>query len=252
MDKNYCIEKVKEYIVSSNLNIEMKDFEKRGQVFKVNYLENTVKIIGIENATIISVSKDLEKQVKKEFMNKSRDIVFENPITYGETIFYIPNFSKNEIINNNKYKVEYFIGQESIEKLKFPKSFNDCITYDDNNNLLTDIVAVVFDNGKIVSCAGAMKVFDGIYEMGIDTLPEYERRGFAVMLSNALRLKLQEMNIVPIWRASVTNIGSQNIAQRAGFVPYYISSFGTLGDKFCPYNNLFDKKINSKSAINRI
>jgi len=252
MNKTLCIQAIKNYLISSEWNISLKDLEKEGVVIKENKFDHAIKIIGINNATVVSVSKNLLPIVKKEFKNKCRDMIFECPLSYGQTIFYIPNFNENKKLNSTDYVYKTYTNKDVINKLDIPQSFENSITFDDDNECITKILYVAYDKDKIVGCSGAIELSNGIYEMGIDVLPEYRNQGLATILTTNLRLKLQEMNIIPVWRSSITNIGSQAVAQKSGFIPYYVSSFGTIGDKFYPYKKLLKISKSYNSPISRI
>lgn len=252
MDKNQCIKIINNYICQSEWNITMDDINADSVVIKRNNLEHAVKIIGINNATIVSASKNLLPIVKREFKGKCRDMIFECPLSYGQTIFYIPNFKECKKLKSKMFDCKYYFNTQEIEKLENLESFENSITFNDNNECISKIAYVAYDKGKIVGCAGAIELYDGIYEMGIDVLPEYRNKGLATILTTNLRLKIQDMGIIPVWRSSITNIGSQSVAQKSGFVPYYISSFGTIGDGFYPYKRLMGIKKKFQAPTSRI
>ena len=252
MDKKICIERINNYIVNSEWNISSADINKDGLVIKENKFDHALKIIGINNATIVSASKNLFPIVKKEFNDKCRDMIFECPLSYGQTIFYIPNFNEKKKLNSKDFIFKFFTDENKIKKLNICQNFENSITFNENNKCISKILYVAYDKDKIVGCSGAIELSSGIYEMGIDVLPEYRNQGLATILTTNLRLKIQDMGIIPVWRSSITNIGSQAVAQKSGFIPYYISSFGTIGDKFYPYKDLLKINKSFNSPISRI
>lgn len=240
MNKNLCIQKVKNYIVNNEWNISLEDFDINGLVIKENKLEHAIKIIGIDNATIVSASSDLLPTIKEEFEEKNRDMIFECPLSYGQSIFYIPDFNQTKNIDTRDFVCKIFTSKDEIKKFNIPDAFVNSIDFDENGECISKIINLAFDNDKVVGCSGAIEIYDEIWEVGVDVLPEYRKHGLATMLSTNIRIKIQEMGIVPVWRSSITNIGSQIVAQRSGFFPYYISSFGTMGDEFYPYKKLLN------------
>ena len=244
MDKELAINMVKNYIVNSEWNINLSDFDKNGLVLKQNNLKYGIKIIGFNNATIVSTSKNFFNLLEKNLVNKNRDIIFECPLTYGQTIFYIPNFYTNPIIDNTNFKI-MILSQDELSKYDFNEEFENSITYDNNKNCITKIACVCFYNDKIIACCGGIELDKNLFEIGVDVLPPYRKQGIATRLCVTLKNHLLKNNILPVWRASVTNLHSQQVAQNSGFSPLYISSFGTIGDKFYAFNNLMgiDKKF---------
>lgn len=45
-------------------------------------------------------------------------------------------------------------------------------------------------------------------------------------------------NIVPFYSASVTNIGSQMVASRCGYIPVWVDTFGTIFDGTSVYQDI--------------
>ena len=63
---------------------------------------------------------------------------------------------------------------------------------------------------------------DGLWEVGIDVLPEYRNCRIGTQLVKKLTDVLLAKNIVPFYSASVTNIGSQMVASRCGYIPVWV------------------------------
>ena len=51
-------------------------------------------------------------------------------------------------------------------------------------------------------------------------------------------MKILEKGIVPIWCASATNIGSQAVANKSGYVPLWFETFGNVFDDNFLYKDL--------------
>ena len=62
-----------------------------------------------------------------------------------------------------------------------------------------------------------------------------------MIMKNIIKNKIEELlarSIVPFYSASVTNIGSQMVANRCGYMPYWVDTFGTILDGSSVYNDL--------------
>ena len=81
---------------------------------------------------------------------------------------------------------------------------------------------VHFD-GKIVSAAdspGMPYMQDEVQEIGIATLPEYRRRGFALDACTAAAKRHISAGKCPAWSAAWSNAASHALAEKVGFVKY--------------------------------
>lgn len=55
-----------------------------------------------------------------------------------------------------------------------------------------------------------------------------------------LTKELLLQNIIPFYSDSVTNIASQMVASRCGYIPYWIDTFGTILDGSSIYNDVIE------------
>ena len=83
-----------------------------------------------------------------------------------------------------------------------------------------------------------MSSVDGLWEIGVDVFPVYRNSGIATYLVKRLTQELLTQNIVPFYSASVTNIGSQMVASRCGYIPTWIDTFGTVLDGSSAYSDI--------------
>lgn len=97
------------------------------------------------------------------------------------------------------------------------------------------------ENKKVVGVAGvAPTVVPDMWEVGVDVLPEYRNQGIATSLVISLTKELLDRNIVPFYSASITNIGSQLVAARSGYLPAWVDTYGTVLDGSSVYSEMLD------------
>ena len=58
-----------------------------------------------------------------------------------------------------------------------------------------------------------------LWAIGIDVLPEYRNNGLAEYLVNALAIEILKRESIPFYGTNSSNIASQKVAHRAGFMP---------------------------------
>jgi RimJ/RimL family protein N-acetyltransferase len=81
-------------------------------------------------------------------------------------------------------------------------------------------------DGALASVAFASFVFDDCLELGIETLPAFRGRGFAIHACAALIDLCLRSGLEPVWSCRMSNLGSYRLARRLGFehtlsIPYY-------------------------------
>lgn len=81
------------------------------------------------------------------------------------------------------------------------------------------LVAAAFDGDRMIGMAGCSADCDTMWQIGIDVLPDYRRRGVASALTSRLALETLERGKVPFYCAAWCNIRSVRNAIRCGFRP---------------------------------
>jgi len=86
-----------------------------------------------------------------------------------------------------------------------------------------DVLGVgAYDNGKLIGLAGCSADCERMYQIGVDVLPEYRRKGIASALTSRLALEILALNKVPFYCAAWCNLGSVRNAIRSGFRPAWV------------------------------
>ena len=87
-----------------------------------------------------------------------------------------------------------------------------------------DVLALAAADGrKIVGMSGASADAPGMWQVGIDVLPEYRGRGLGTLLVRGLCHEVQKRGAMPFYGTSLSNIHSQNIACQCGFAPAWVA-----------------------------
>ncbi|MDE7083159.1 MAG: GNAT family N-acetyltransferase [Clostridia bacterium] len=91
----------------------------------------------------------------------------------------------------------------------------------DRKNL--DILAVgAYDGDKLIGLAGCSADCKEMWQIGVDVLPEYRRRGIAAALTSRLAKEIFERGKVPFYCAAWSNIKSVRNAICCGFRPAWV------------------------------
>lgn len=86
-----------------------------------------------------------------------------------------------------------------------------------------DVLGVgAYDGGRLVSLAGCSADAEQMWQIGVDVLPEYRRRGIASALSARLALEILERGKVPFYCSAWSNLRSVRNAIKSGFLPAWV------------------------------
>ena len=86
-----------------------------------------------------------------------------------------------------------------------------------------DVLGVgAYDEGKLVGLAGCSADCETMWQIGVDVLPEYRRRGVASALTGRLAREILRRGKVPFYCSAWSNIRSARNAIRSGFIPAWV------------------------------
>lgn len=232
-----------EELLSKEFYCNSEQLNGKAIVYSVNF--NTeqpyIKILAYRNCVVVCTSEDLHYTVRELLQNKNRDEIFELPLVYGQTIHYVPNDSYScteDVSSSLNYECEYLFDSD-ILSLTGLVGFENSLAFDQNGSTTTKAVYIARDKNKIIGVAGAAEsAVNGVWEIGVDVMEKYRNARLGTFLVRGLTRELLERNIIPFYSASITNIGSQMVASRCGYIPFWIDTFGTILDGSSVYNDI--------------
>lgn len=99
---------------------------------------------------------------------------------------------------------EFPIFDELLQELKFGAQYS--------------LIAAAFVDGRPVSFCYAGATTESLWDVAIDTLPEYQRRGYALQCAAYMIQHMAAQKKSPVWCALVDNPASWRLAEKLGFV----------------------------------
>lgn len=203
-----------------------------------------IKILAYRNCVVVCTSETLHSKVQKLLRGKNRDKIFEFPFVYGQTIHYVPDTNFwGKLSVPSQYDCEFLSGKE-LSSLAGLTGFENSLTFDDNAASSAQAAYIARDGKRIISItSAAQSPVEGLQEIGIDVMEEYRTTGLGTFLVSKLTEELLAKSIIPFYSASVTNIGSQMVAGRCGYMPIWVDTFGTVLDGSSVYHDIISRLV---------
>lgn len=229
-----------------------QNLKEKGIVYTVNPTSEKpfIKIMAYRNCTLVCTSANLQAQVQELLQGKNRDEIFELPLVYGQTIHYVPECKPvTSPPAPAHYRCELLFNKD-ILSLAGLTDFENSLAFDQDGTTPTKAVCVAWHGQHIAGIAGAApSTVDGFWEIGIDVADGHRYTGLGTYLVSTLTQELLAQDIVPFYSASVTNIASQMVANRCGYVPSWVDTFGNVLDGSSTYpSTLYNLSIFSSMS----
>ncbi len=86
-----------------------------------------------------------------------------------------------------------------------------------------DVLGVgAYDSEKLIGFAGCSADCDTMWQIGVDVLPDYRRKGIAAACTSMLALEILKRGKVPFYCSAWSNIRSVRNAIKCGFIPAWV------------------------------
>lgn len=181
---------------------------------------------------IVASVRDEYKEVVEEYIRKFEFYhCFETPNMHwlderlskkGQRIcfmaeFYLPEVEKLHAL---PCKYELKILEHSDFNHLYKPEWSNALC---ENRKELDILGVgAYEQGKLIGLAGCSADCDTMWQIGVDVLPEYRRKGIAAALTSHLALEILKRDKVPFYCSAWSNIRSVRNAIKSGFIPAWV------------------------------
>lgn len=230
-----------------DMNCNAEDFIKDGIIFceaKLNEGRRRfdrqapfLEIATMGKSIVVSADSHILTKVKPLLENRTRENIFAAPFIFGHSLYYIPDCNKIKKLPLPDGFEFYVKEGKEIHDLYKVSGFENAIQYDINHPRPDAIVIYSMHDNNIVAMAGASADSELMWQIGIDVLPEFRNKGLATSLVSNLALMIMERGIIPYYGAASSNIASQSVAYRSGFIPTWMCSYKNTFDGTAPYEN---------------
>lgn len=194
-------------------------------------LPHVCNLISYGNNIVATISEEYESIVEEYISKYSVEHCFETPN------FHVLNDAFQEKGFRVCFMAEYFLPDVEIlrplpcdfeMKVLTAKEFADLYTMQWSNALCKDrkeldVLGVgAYHNGKLIGLAGCSADCETMWQIGVDVLPEYRRKGIAAALTSKLAMEILEKEKVPFYCCAWSNVKSARNAIKSGFRPAWV------------------------------
>ncbi len=222
-------------------NCSPRDFTCRGNVVTVSKenklarkyltLPHVCNLISYGNNIVATVSEEYRDIVEKYINRFPAEHCFETPN------MHVLNDAFQELGYRVCFMAEYFLPDVNVltalpcdyeMRILHAEDFEDLYTPEWSNALCKkrrelDVLGVgAYHNGKLVGLAACSADCETMWQIGVDVLPEYRRRGIASALTSRLGIRVLERDKVPFYCCAWSNLKSAGNAIRSGFRPAWV------------------------------
>lgn len=224
-----------------DLNCNKEDFTKAENVVVISsnnkkarkYLELPFfcNLVSYGNNIVASVDKSIETIVYEYINTYQIEHCFETPN------MHILNDKLQQFNMSICFMAEYFLPNiQDIHpllcnyelKVLKPEQFSNLYLKEWGNALCEkrknlDVLAVgAFEKNKLVGLAGCSADCNTMWQIGVDVLPQYRRKGIASALTSRLACEILKNGKIPFYCAAWSNLKSVRNAIKSGFLPAWV------------------------------
>ncbi len=117
------------------------------------------------------------------------------------------------------YEVK-LMGQKDFLKLYDVPQWSNALCKDRKE---LDVLGVgAYEKGKLIGLAACSADCDSMWQIGVDVLPEYRKKGIASSLTSSLAMEVLERGKVPFYCCAWSNVRSSRNAIKSGFLPAWV------------------------------
>lgn len=188
---------------------------------------------------LVSYGSNIVAQAREDLLPLVRDYIDRYPVEhcfetpnlhvlddllrpFGQQICFMAEYFLPDVEELKQLPCEYelrILHQKDFAELYLPQWSNALC----KKRKSLDVLGVgAYDGEKLIGLAGCSADCDSMYQIGIDVLPEYRRRGVASALTSRLALEVLALGKVPFYCAAWSNIKSVRNAIRSGFRPAWV------------------------------
>lgn len=212
----------KNVIVRSSIGEEARRYYKEPVAFNlVSYGNNIVASVRDEFRALVDeyISRF---SLYRCFETPNLNWLIERLSSTGQKICFMAEYSLPDVEKLRPLPCDYkvrMLESRDFEKLYVPEWQNALCSVRKELDVLG---AGAYSGGKLIALAGASADCKSMWQIGVDVLPEFRRKGIASSLVSTLASEILNKGIVPFYCSAWSNLRSVRTALKSGFVPAWV------------------------------
>ncbi len=174
---------------------------------------------------VVSATPEVLSVVRPALAGKDRDEAFSMPFVYGHSLYYLPDLAALAPLPAPEAFSFELVERPEIPGLYRFEGFRNALQYDAAHPRPDILAAVARQGGRVVAVAGASQDCAAMWQIGMDVLADYRGCGVAAYLVNTLTLATIARGCIPYYGTASSNIASQRVAHRAGYLPAWVCAY---------------------------
>ncbi len=188
-------------------------------------------LVSYGNNIVASVYPELESIVSAYIQKYPAEHCFETPnlhvlnealLPFGEKLCFMAEYFLPDLTRLRAGACDFEIRElhaEDFAGLYLPEWGNALC---EKRKELDVLGMGAYDGEKLVGLAGCSADCETMWQIGVDVLPGYRRKGIASALTGRLALAILERGKVPFYCAAWSNVKSVRNAIKSGFLPAWV------------------------------
>jgi GNAT superfamily N-acetyltransferase len=115
--------------------------------------------------------------------------------------------------------------KDEIPELYADKRFKNALLYDAGGLRPDILVVAALIDGQYAAMAGASMDSELFWQIGIDVMPEYRKKGLAAYLVSELTDEIIKRDAIPYYGTWSANIASRSVAAASGYFPAWVETY---------------------------
>lgn len=205
--------------------------------FLCNFVSYGNNIVASANEKFVGIAEDYLKKFPdyRAFETPGMHVLIEKVKPLGANVCFMAEYWLPDLTRLKALKCEF--------ETKIITDFSGLYLPEWSNALCADrkeldVLGVgAFDNGRLIGLAGCSADCDKMWQIGVDVLPQYRRKGIACALTSRLACETLDRGRVPFYCCAWSNVKSAKNAVKSGFSPAWAEMTikeQNYIDKICP------------------